>query len=94
MNRLIPGAFEQSSVPGIFLLSEHRITSLDDAQVEINSLWFNVNQQAARVRHLEKLADTLDSPWWKLALFVIDGWPLRRVVDKPQWRPWRRWWTS
>ena len=61
---------------------------------EIDSLWKNVNQLAGRIRALEKLADAWDSPWWKLALFVIDGWPLRRVVSKPQWRPWRRWWTS
>ena len=61
---------------------------------EIDSLWKNVKQLAGRIRVLEKLADVWDSPWWKLALFVIDGWPLRRVVSKPQWRPWRRWWTS
>jgi hypothetical protein len=40
------------------------------------------------------MLDVWDSPWWKLVLFVIDGWPLRRVVERPQWRPWRRWVTS
>jgi len=65
---------------------------LDEANVE--SLWLNYRQLAGRIRALEKLAEVWDSPWWKLALFVIDGWPLRRVAPRPQWRPWRRWWTS
>ena len=65
---------------------------LDEANRE--SLWFNYRQLAGRVRALEKLVDVWDSPWWKLALFVLDGWPLKRVVARPQWRPWRRWWTS
>jgi hypothetical protein len=68
--------------------------TLDDAAAHIESLWFNQRQTAQRVRQLEKLVDVWDSPAWKLALFVIDGWPLRRVVQRPQWRPWRRWWTS
>jgi hypothetical protein len=63
-------------------------------EAEIESLWINMEQVQARVRTMEKLLDVWDSPLWKLALFVIDGWPLRRVVVHPQWRPWRRWWTS
>lgn len=68
----------------------------DSASVdaEIDSLWRNMTQTQGRVRALEKLVDLWDSPFWKLALFVLDGWPLRRVVKRPQWRPWRRWWTS
>jgi hypothetical protein len=58
------------------------------------SLWFNYRQLAGRVRSLEKLADVNASPLWKRVLFVIDGWPLTRIVDRPQWRPWRRWWMS
>lgn len=69
---------------------------MDEASIRarLDSLEFNQRQLAGRVRALEKWADVLDSPWWKLAVFVIDGWPLRRVVERPQWRPWRRWWTS
>jgi hypothetical protein len=68
--------------------------SAASVDAEIDALWANHRQTAARLRALEKLADVWNSPWWKVALFVIDGWSLRRVVDRPQWRPWRRWWTS
>lgn len=47
-----------------------------------------------KVRQLEKLQDTMDAPLWKKFIFLVDGWPLFRVVEKPQWRPWRKWWTS
>lgn len=69
---------------------------MDAASVEarLDSLEFNMRQTQGRVRELEKLADVLDSPIWKLAVFVLDGWPLRRVVERPQWRPWHRFWTS
>lgn len=70
------------------------VRTLEDADAHVASLWVNVDQQAGRIRQVEKLLDVWDSPAWKLALFVIDGWPLRRVVARPQWRPWRRWWTS
>lgn len=66
-------------------------TSVD---AEIDALWERARQADGRIRALEKLADVQDSPWWRLAMFVLDGWPLRRVVSRPQWRPWRRWWTS
>lgn len=66
------------------MMDEITATSLRQAYVAL----------AARVHALEDLADIWASPWWKLALFVIDGWPLRRVAERPQWRPWRRWWTS
>ena len=61
---------------------------------DIDSLWVNYRQLEARVRLLEDLVDVNASPLWKRVLFVIDGWPLNRVVDRPQWRPWRRWFTS
>lgn len=64
-------------------------------QAEVDSLWFNVNQQADRIRLIEKRFDTLDTPLWRRILFRIDGWPAwYRVVTKPQWRPWHRWWHS
>jgi hypothetical protein len=66
----------------------------ESVDAEIDSLWVNVNQLAGRTRQLEKIHDVWDTPWWRLVVFVVDGWPLRRVVKQPQWRPWRRWWTS
>lgn len=66
----------------------------ESVRARLDSLEFNNRQLAGRVRALEKWADVLDSPLWKLTVFVIDGWPLRHVVARPQWRPWRRWWTS
>lgn len=48
-----------------------------------------------RVRYLEKVLDTRNTPLWKRILFRIDGWPTWTVVAaKPAWRPWRRWWRS
>jgi len=64
---------------------------------EIDSLWFNLTgrgQLGDRLRRVEKLADVMDTPLRRKILFMLDGWPLFRLVDRPQWRPWRRWWTS
>lgn len=44
-----------------------------------------------RIQDLEEQLDLLLTPWWKKVWFVIQGWPLKRVVDHPQWRPWHRW---
>jgi hypothetical protein len=69
--------------------------TLDDAQAEIDSLKVNVHQLQQRVRLLEKYADTWTlTPWWKRLLFVVDGWPTHKLVSRPQWRPWRKRWTS
>lgn len=62
---------------------------------EIAALWTNSIQHAGRIRRLEKLADThLETGWQKRLLFCLDGWPLHGLAVKPQWRPWRRWFTS
>jgi len=63
-------------------------------EANIVSLWTNVRQLGARVHDLEQLQDLHESPWWHKLVWVIDGWPLHRLVDRPQWRPWRRWWRS
>lgn len=64
-------------------------------RAEVESLWFNVDQQADRIRMLEKMLDTRATPLWKRILFRVDGWPSWSIVAKnPAWRPWRRWWTS
>jgi len=68
--------------------------SHDSIDTEIDTLWTATHEVEDRLRAVEKIHDVLDSPLWKIALFVLDGWPLRRVVKQPQWRPWRRWWTS
>lgn len=48
----------------------------DSANPEIVSLQFNVRQLDARVRLLEKLIDTRDSPWYmRLKWRVWDGFP-------------------
>jgi hypothetical protein len=68
---------------------------LASANAEIESLKVNVRQHAGRIRELEKKLDTRATPFWKLILFRLDGWPSWAIVaDYPQWRPWRRWWTS
>lgn len=65
--------------------------SPESLRAEIDSLWINVRQLSARCRLLEKLAEThLETPWWKRLLFVLDGWPLHGLAERPQWRPWRR----
>lgn len=69
--------------------------TLEDAFAEIESLKINRDQQAGRIRLLEKMMDTRRTPLWKRIIFRIDGWPSWPHVDTaPAWRPWRRWWTS
>lgn len=73
---------------------EHKINTLADAQADINSLWVNYDQLMNRLRYLEKVHYIHDSPLRRRILWSIDGWPWRRYVEEPQWRPWRRWWRS
>lgn len=43
---------------------------------EIESLWVNVRQLHDRVRLIEKMIDTRDSPWYlRLKWRVVDGYP-------------------
>jgi len=55
---------------------------------EIKSLKFNYEQLAGRVRLLEKMLDTKDSPWWKRVWFRLDGWPPWYRVGPRSKRPW------
>ena len=55
---------------------------------EIESLWLNVNQLAGRVRLLEKMLDTKDSPWWKRLWWRLDGFPAWYRVGPRKRRPW------
>ena len=44
-----------------------------------------------RIQDLEELLDLHFTPCWKKVWFVIQGWPLKRLVDRPQRRFWHRW---
>jgi hypothetical protein len=63
---------------------------------EIENLQVNQTEQWRIIRDLEKRMLTLQTPLWKRVLFRIDGWPGQKNLnaEKPEWRPWRRWWTS
>jgi hypothetical protein len=60
----------------------------DSVRAELDSLILNDVQQAERIRYLEKLIDTRDSPWWKRLWWRIDGWPPWHRVGARAWRPW------
>jgi hypothetical protein len=61
----------------------------------LESLAFNDQQLAGRVRRLEKMIDTRSTALWRRVLFRLDGWAAWHVVaERPAWRPWRRWWRS
>lgn len=79
----------------VHVTDERHVNTLDDADAHVRSLWLNHEQLAARIRDLEKMIDTKDSPWWKRLLFRLDGWsPWYHLDEHPRRRPWRRWWTS
>lgn len=79
-----------------FVPQERYVSTLEDANAQIQSLWLNNYQLEHRVRELEKMIDTKNTIWWKRILFRVDGWSPWYRVDKdgPKWRPWRRWWRS
>jgi hypothetical protein len=64
------------------------VRTLDDADAHVRSLWTNVDGLAARVRYLEELIDTKDSPWWKRVWFRLDGYPAWYRVGPRSKRPW------
>lgn len=61
-------------------------------EAEIASLKINVEQQAFRIRDLEKRFDTLQTHVLRRLWFRIDGWPGQRNLNAPGrvWRPWHR----
>lgn len=61
----------------------------DDVSAEISSLKANVELLAARVRHLEKCLDTLQTSLWKRVWFRIQRWPGQRNLnaDHPGFLP-------
>jgi hypothetical protein len=60
------------------------------AQAEISSLWVNVETQAERIRTLEKMIDTRNTPLYQRIWFRIDGWPPWYVVGTRK----HRWWHN
>lgn len=71
---------------------EHR---LDEHDVLVAMLIARTDAMERHLSILEEEADTfLRTPTWKRWLFIADGWSGHKVVDKPRWRPWRRWWRS
>ena len=66
---------------------------MDEASqdAEIASLKVNVQHLQDRVRYLEKCNETgFETPLWKKLWFALDGWPLHRIAERRQWRPWHR----
>lgn len=56
---------------------------------EIESLKVNVRELSRRLRLAEDKLDTfVETPWWKRLWFALDGWPLYRLSERRQWRPW------
>lgn len=54
------------------------------------SVWANITDLAGRVRLIEKMIDTKDSPWWRRLLWRVDGWPAWYRVGPRGYRPWHR----
>lgn len=75
-------------------MDEPQVRSIEEAEVHIRSWAVRIHQLERTVRTQQKLIDTMDTPLWKKMIFILDGWPLFRVVSKPQWRPWHQWWIS
>lgn len=69
------------------MVDETRIASIE---ARLASVELNIGQVRDQLRVVEDLHDVQASSWRKLLIFAIDGWPLRRVVDAPKPRPWRR----
>jgi len=67
----------------------------DDARLHELEKW--ISRAEARIIDLEEAMDTfVKTPWWKRLWLLFLGWPLYRLVDHPQWRPWpiSRWQKS
>jgi hypothetical protein len=72
-----------------------QVRSWEEAEIHVAVLQEQIRQLEMRVRTAEKLLDTfVETVWWKRWVFIIDGWSGHRLVDKPKWRPWRKWWRS
>ena len=62
---------------------------IEDLHTRIMSLETNRALHAIRIHDLEQEMDILcKSPWWKQLWWAIDGWPLTRIAERRQWRPW------
>jgi hypothetical protein len=74
---------------------EPQVKSLEEAEVHIRSLTARVQELERVVRAEQDFRDTfVNTPTWKRWLFILDGWSGHKIVEKPRWRPWRRWYIS
>ena len=62
----------------------------EDMATVIRSLEVQIGSLDERVHVVEDKVDTLWTPPWKRLLFAIDGWPLYRLSERRQRRPWHR----
>lgn len=61
----------------------------ESVDAEIESLWNNIQQLHDAVNDHAQRFDTLQTPFWKRLLFLLDGWPWYDLnAPKRHWRPW------
>lgn len=62
-----------------------------EAEVHVAALQARLDEVERRVRHVEKVLDTLGSAWWKRLWWRLDGFAPWYVVEpRRRWRPWHR----
>jgi hypothetical protein len=73
---------------------EENVRSIEEAESHIRTLSRKIDEIKLQLSQHEQELDTfVRTPAWKRWLFIIDGWSGHAVVDRPNWRPWRKWWT-
>lgn len=65
-----------------------RARSIEEAEIHIVSLTQRIGTLEKAVSDHAQRFDTLQTPWWKRLLFLIDGWPWYDLnAEKRSWRP-------
>lgn len=67
-----------------------QVRSLEEAERHIESLTNRLETLERESRDHAQRFDTLQTPWWKRLLFVIDGWPWYDLNGRQRRRPWHR----
>ena len=74
---------------------EIQVRDLEEAKTHLASLTVRVTNLERRMVYEEGLSQIfILTPWWKKVLFWLDGWSGHARTQYPQWRPWRKWFTS